>query len=135
VCSAGVFHTGEGQPLAEEEVELGAIGRVRRRGGAVAGWMALAMGQMDSMTTAEQRESDCLEDKVTGYCRWAFESDKRGAWLGLEARVLTWERLRVAAVSDLGYQALVTCLPDDHCVWPKEVGGMERYSDILSSVD
>jgi hypothetical protein len=41
----------------------------------------------------------------------------------------------VAAVSDLGYQALVVALPDEPRLWPQEVVGMARYRDKLSAVD
>jgi hypothetical protein len=51
----------------------------------------------------EPIQSDMLEDEVAGECCRHFELNAEGNWLGLEARVLTWERLRVAAVADLGY--------------------------------
>jgi hypothetical protein len=98
--------------------ELGAFSWARRRGGPAAGWIALAGGQRELITAAEQKESDLLEDEVTGWCSWTFESNKRGAWLGLQTRVLTWERLLVAAVTSIGYQMLVVALPDEVRLWP-----------------
>jgi hypothetical protein len=54
--------------------------------------MSLAGGQMEFLTTEEQNESDNVEDKVTGWTKWTFESDKQGSWLGLEPEMITCER-------------------------------------------
>jgi hypothetical protein len=97
--------------------------------------MALAGCRRELITSEEQKESGTLEDEVSGTCSWGFESDKRGAWQGMEARVLTWERLRVEAKADLGYQKMVEALPYDPRSWPKGLEGMARYRDSLSSVD
>jgi hypothetical protein len=44
-----------------------------------------------------------LQDEVTGYYQWAFESDEQGYWMGLAPRVLTWKRMQEAALKDAGY--------------------------------
>jgi hypothetical protein len=55
--------------------------------------MALAGGHREVLTIEQQRESDSLEEEVSAICKWWFESDKKGRWLGMEERVLTWDRL------------------------------------------
>jgi hypothetical protein len=76
VGSAGVFHSGEGQPLAR-------------------GLLSLVSGQRKFLSTKEQEESDRVRDEVTTWCQWDFELGEHGFWLCPEPRVLTWKRLRV----------------------------------------
>jgi hypothetical protein len=103
---------------------LGALRQARRREGPAAGWMALAGWQLKLVKEEEMRQSDTLEEELVGWFRMGFESTEKGTWLGVEARVLMWERLRVAAVADLGYQSLVESLPDEPGLWPKELSRM-----------
>jgi hypothetical protein len=92
-------------------------------------------GQRELLSVKEKQELDVLEDEVTGFHWWGFESDDKGCWMGVEPRVMTLRRMQEEAIKDALYQTLVKALPDDPLFWPLEVKAMGRYSDKLSAVD
>jgi hypothetical protein len=113
----------------------GSLERARLRGGPAAGWMALVCGRMEVLSQEEEQESDRMEDEVLGWYQWSFESDERGCWLGLEPRVLTWKRVKEAAVKDPRYQMVVRALPEVPEMWPVEVAEVARYRAMMTTVD